>query len=84
MTTHELKTWPVYFRRVCAGDKTFEVRKSDRDFQIGDFLTLKEYDPYKGEYTGKEVSAYITYILHGGAFGIQDGYCVMSIKLDLP
>lgn len=81
---HELKTWPVYFRRIFEGDKTFEVRKCDRDFQIGDFLTLKEYDPDKNEYTGKLLSVYITYILHGGGFGIQDGYCVMSIKRDLP
>lgn len=81
---HDLKTWPVYFRRVVSGDKTFEVRKSDRDFQIGDFLTLKEYNPDTETYTGKSASVYITYILHGGAFGIQDGYCVMAIKLDLP
>ena len=81
---HDLKTWPVYFRRVFSGDKTFEVRKDDRDFQIGDFLNLKEYNPDTNEYTGKSVSVYITYILRGGGFGIETGYCVMAIKVDHP
>ncbi len=79
---HELKTWPVYFRRVKSGDKTFEVRKCDRDFQIGDFLKLKEFNPDNGGYTGNEVCVYVKYILHGGDFGIQDGYCVMAIEID--
>lgn len=42
---HELKTEPAYFDAVLRGDKTFEVRKNDRDFQTGDTLVLKEFDP---------------------------------------
>lgn len=82
--THELKTWIKYYQRIFEGSKTFEVRKDDRDFQIGDFLTLKEYDNDKKEYTGRQQSIYVTYVLRGGIFGIEEGYCVMSIKLDLP
>lgn len=82
--THDLKTWPKYFQRIFDGDKTFEVRKCDRDFQIGDFLTLDEFDPDKNEYTGRKQSVIVTYVLHGGQFGIQEGYCVMAIKRDLP
>jgi|TARA_Y100000310_G_scaffold298310_1_gene332146 hypothetical protein len=44
MKTHELKTEPKYFGRLVSGDKTFEIRKNDRDFQVGDELILKEYD----------------------------------------
>lgn len=44
---HELKTLPVYFDAVARGDKTFEVRKNDRDFQTGDTLVLREFDPAK-------------------------------------
>jgi len=42
---HTLKIWPRYFDRVISGEKTFEVRKNDRDFQNGDTIRLREYDP---------------------------------------
>lgn len=81
-TSHILKTWPKYFERIISGHKTFEVRKADRDFQVGDFLTLKEYDPETTLYTGRQLSVLITYILHGPGFGIEEGYCVMAINID--
>lgn len=42
---HELKIWPQYYCRVEDGSKTFEVRKNDRNFQMGDSVILKEWDP---------------------------------------
>lgn len=45
---HELKVHPKYFNRLVSGQKSFEIRKNDRDFQIGDILVLKEYDPEEG------------------------------------
>lgn len=45
MTTHELKTTPVFFQAIWAGEKTFEVRFDDRGFQRGDKVTLREFDP---------------------------------------
>lgn len=79
MQQHDLKTWPEYFRRVFNGQKMFEVRKNDRDFQIGDFVNLREYDPKTETYTGREILFRIAYILHGGEFGIEKGYCVMQL-----
>lgn len=80
MKLHELKTWPDYYFRIFSGQKKFEVRKNDRDFQIGDTLKLKEWNPETKDYTGRELLAEISYILPGGQFGIESGYCVMSIK----
>ena len=72
---HELKTLPKYFVAVAAGRKTFEIRKNDRDFKIGDKVTLKEWD---GEYTGQEVDVVITYITD---YEQKEGYIVFSIQL---
>jgi Domain of unknown function (DUF3850) len=77
--THELKTWPEYFRAIVSGRKTFEVRKADRLFEVGDLLALKEYDPETQKYTGKLITKEITYILPGGQFGINLDYVVLGI-----
>lgn len=42
--THELKTYPKYFQETIEGNKPFEIRKNDRNFQVGDVLILKEWD----------------------------------------
>lgn len=78
---HELKTWPQYFEAVVEGRKTFELRKNDRNFQIGDFLLLKQYLPKTDKYSGEEVVCKITYMLTGGQFGLEEGHCILGIKL---
>jgi len=75
---HELKTWPNYFQRVQQGVKTFEIRRNDRDFQVGDILNLTSYNPETKE-QGPRKAYQVTYILHGEQFGIERGYCVMAI-----
>ena len=76
--THELKTAPQYFREIADGNKPFEVRRNDRDYQVGDILKLREYDD--GEYSGREICAEVTYILNDPEY-CRDGYVVMGIKL---
>jgi len=44
---HELKINPEFFDAVASGIKTFEVRKNDRPFRIGDTLVLLEFDDSK-------------------------------------
>ena len=77
---HELKAHPEYFSALFAGNKTFEVRKNDRGFNIGDELLLKEFIPDQDVFTGRILHRRIDYILHGGQFGIEPDYCVMSIS----
>lgn len=76
---HELKTWPEHFEAVRRRVKTFEVRKDDRTFQVGDFLHLREWDPATKEYTGRDCMRPVLHILRGGQFGIESGYVVLSI-----
>lgn len=78
MNKHELKTLPEYFQAVWDGSKTFEVRKNDRDFQVGDMLVLLEWDPIKDEWTGSGVCKRVTYILNAPDF-VKEGYIVMGL-----
>lgn len=77
--THALKTIQPYYDAVVNGEKTFEVRKADRKFKVGDKLLLQEYNTEDG-YTGAEQEFNITYILSGGHFGIDKDYCILGIK----
>lgn len=77
--THRLKTWPEYFIPIVIGGKTFEFRKDDRDFKIGDHLLLREWDWQKKQYTGREVVALVTYKFTGFE-GLAPGYCILGIK----
>jgi len=80
---HELKLCKRFYDAVASGAKTYEVRKNDRGFQVGDALILRavtdddtrayipELDP---------ISAEISYMLNEGGWGIENGYCVLALK----
>ena len=82
---HELKIWPEYFKPVMEGFKTFEYRLNDRGYKVGDYVTLKEYDINKKEYTGREGFFVITYVLLlKNVHGPDSDYAVFSIsKMDV-
>ena len=63
MKTHELKTWPEFFKLVWSGDKPFELRKDDRAFRAGDTLWLREYILRENRYTGREIRAVVTSVI---------------------
>ena len=75
---HLLKIKPEYFNAVESLLKQFELRKDDRDYQIGDLIILQEYDD--GEYTGRECGAFkISYILRDcPEYGLMPGYCIIG------
>lgn len=77
MVTHKLKIDPKYFEDVRLATKTFEIRKNDRNFHVGDKLLLCEYDRDKKEYTGNQLTATITYITD---FAQKDGYIVIALN----
>lgn len=84
--THELKCWPDFFGPIVSGAKTFDLRKNDRNFKVGDKLVLREFDDRTGKYTGEEIRRRITYVLDGiggGCIpplqGLQRGFCILGI-----
>lgn len=50
MRIHVLKCWPESFSALHAGTKTYEVRKDDRGYMVGDILRLREWEPGPGAY----------------------------------
>lgn len=78
MRSHALKTLPPYFEAVADGRKTFEVRKDDRGFAVGDMLVLREWDADAQQYTGRLAVRRVTYVLAGYA-AIAQGYVVLGL-----
>jgi len=82
-TTHELKVWTRFWSALESGQKNFEVRYNDRDFQAGDTLWLRDYNPYGGGiYSGKECWRTISYVFDGrdcAGLGVEPGYVILGL-----
>lgn len=78
---HELKTWPPYFEAIEQGIKTFELRRDDRGFKVGDWLNLREWDPMTSTYTGRDHQVQILYMIDQHA-GLQPGYVVLGLDTE--
>lgn len=82
MRAHKLKTWPRYFQDVKGERKPFEVRKADRDFRVGDYLCLVEFDPAEDKLTGQYLYRRVTYVLTPAdpPRGLMDGFVVLGLE----
>lgn len=74
---HELKVHKEFFSEIENLNKKFEVRKNDRNFQMGDFLALNEMN--NGEYTGRSLLVRVIYILDNPMY-CKPGMVIMSIQ----
>ena len=85
MKLHELKIKNEYLVEVVMGRKTFELRKNDRDYQVGDlirFIDIKQ-DSKGGLdiYIDEDTLYKITYILKDvPEYGLDKDYCILGIK----
>lgn len=92
--THYLKCHPIYFMMVSKGEKPFEIRKNDRNFQVGDKVVLCEWDPILGKdreaegYTGCSRDLEILSIVPSqngiagpGDEAIVPGFVVLGLRL---
>lgn len=76
---HSIKIQKQYFDSMLKLQKTFEIRKNDRNYQINDTLILKEIDENK-VYTGRELIVKVTYIYKSPIHGLKLGYCIMAVR----
>ena len=77
---HKLKTATKPYQEVEKGNKTFEVRKNDRDFKVYDYIYLQE--TVGAIFTGREIGPLeIVFVLYDfDSLGIKEGYCVLQLK----
>lgn len=76
--TRALKTVHEYFEAIVEGKKTFDVRRFDRPFKVGDKLLLQEYLGEDG-YSGEEWEGSITYILDNPEY-CKKNYVILGIQ----
>lgn len=88
MVEHILKTDPDTFDAVFTGKKKHEIRRNDRNFQVGDMLVLKKtvfsglemkFDAHPLVYTGDVIRAVVTHIQRG--YGVLPDWAILSIDV---
>jgi len=73
---HQLKIWPEFFRLVMADSLHSQIRKNDRDYQLGDTVQFFEWTDGKG-FTGRRSPYYrVAYVLTD-IDGLKDGYAMI-------
>lgn len=78
---HQLKITQYFLLRIMSGQKQFDVRLNDRDFQVGDIINYLplESDNYNCYAEGKTPPhVKITYV-HSG-IGLLDKYVVLGLE----
>lgn len=76
---HYLKTWTPFFKDIKNGIKNFEVRKNDRDYEVGDTLILEEFEPTTEKYTGAWIPKEIIYKLDDTRF-VKENFIILGLK----
>ena len=79
MRVHDLKIWRRWFMDAVTGAKSFEVRRNDRDFHVGDILRLWEYDEVEWRMTGRTTTVEVVYMTNLTDIGMT-GYVAMGTK----
>lgn len=82
---HTLKSWSKFFRPIYAGTRTHELRRNDRNFQVGDTIVLCEFDELSNSYSGAKCTVTVTSItsfeepcaVSGEA--LDPAFCILSI-----
>lgn len=75
---HEVKIAASHYDDVASGKKSFELRKNDRGYKVGDRLKMLEF--IDGKHTGRTIDADIVYMLEEYT-GLQEGYCILGINV---
>lgn len=82
---HVLKSAPRYFDAIFRGVRTHELRRNDRNYQVGDVLELHEYDD--GYYTCRRCTVEVTSMTSAkqacaaSKEALHPDFCILSVRL---
>ncbi len=76
--THLLKTIEPHFSDVSEGRKTFELRKDDRSFQVGEYIELRLHPPPEDRPIPR-LRARIQHLVRGPVYGLAEGHVILSL-----
>ena len=80
---HKVKCINPFFEDVLAGRKTFEVRRNDRKYKVGDLILLWEYNPDREMFLDRHCLVEVIYVYKEERYrriGLRRGYVVLGIK----
>lgn len=80
--THIKKIQAEYFYDILVGNKRFEIRKNDCNYQIGDRVKLVLYKGNKQVGQNNYIIVKITYILKDiPQYGLDQDYCIFGFRI---
>lgn len=80
MKLHELKIHKHYYDFIINGYKTFELRKNDRNYEVGDIIHFVKENGEDFLNNSNNIFE-ITYILQNvPQYGLCNDFCILSIK----
>lgn len=74
---HCVKILPENFDNVLSKKMSFQIRKDDREYRLGDCMYLQEFTD---DYTGRSLPVKINHILKESE-GLRDGYVLLNIEV---
>jgi len=75
----DLKLIQPYFSQVKHRFKPFEVRKNDRDYEVGDTLVLHEWIPEEEKYAGDWFEREVIYVFDNPDY-VKEGFVILGIE----
>jgi hypothetical protein len=84
MRVHTIKIARRYYERLVIGQKTFEVRRNDRDYQVGDLLNFDVVNDVNSNTPeplpeGGWEKAKVTYTHQG--YGLDEDFIILGVKM---
>ena len=80
MINHRIKCVQPYFLEVWNGQKKFEVRINDRNYNVGDIVMMDCFDKESDQITGATMNIRITYLIENFE-GLKEGWCVFGFDI---